>query len=184
MRAININLVSSLPTQLRWWWLSVDGSPRSDGPNYWPVTPRDLPLPGGWARGHGRSREWSPGTMSPKRAVGSISIWWLCSVDSFCSLFMHVQVCSASFGRFLQFAALLDHSEASQAAHAEAFADGGESGPALLGSNFAELRALGEISISADDCLVSRTIAGPSPPNTPTRPPNPIAIAPRPSTCR
>lgn len=75
-------------------------APRSDGPNYWPVNPRDLPLPAGWARGHGRSRECSPGTMSPKRAVGSISICLLCSVDSFCSLSMHVQVWSAPFGDF------------------------------------------------------------------------------------
>lgn len=82
--------------------------------------------------------------MSPKRAVGSISIWWLCSVDSFCSLFMHVQVCSASFGRFLQFAALLDHSEASQAAHAEAFADGGESGPAYLAQTLLNFVRLGK----------------------------------------
>lgn len=71
VHSININLVSSLPTQVSWWWLSVDGPPRGDRPNYWPVNPRDLPLPAGWARGHGRSREWSPGTMSPKPAVGS-----------------------------------------------------------------------------------------------------------------
>lgn len=25
VQAININLVSSLPTKVRWWWLSVDG---------------------------------------------------------------------------------------------------------------------------------------------------------------
>lgn len=58
--------------------------------------------------------------MSPKRAVGSISIWLLCSVDSFCSLFMHVRVWSAPLGNFYSFAASLNHSQYSQPAHAKA----------------------------------------------------------------
>lgn len=91
MHSININLVSSLPNHAVVVVVEHRRAPRSDGPNYWPMNPRDLPLPAGWARGCRRSRECSPGTMSPKRAVGSIPIYLLCSVDSFSSLLLHVR---------------------------------------------------------------------------------------------
>lgn len=146
-------------------------TPRGDGPNYWPVNPRDLPHPAGWARGYGRSRGCSPGTMSPKRAVGSIAIWLLCSVDSFCSLFMHVRVVLSAPGRFLKFCCSCSTTPNPHGQHMlKPPRIGGVRARPYLARTMLNFLHLGKLSISADDCLVSHA------PSTPTRPPNPIAI--------
>lgn len=163
---------------------------RRDGPNYWPVNPRDLPLPAGWARGCRRSRGCSPGTMSPKRAVGSISIWLLCSVNFFL-LVVHARaslVCARR--RFLQSAActllLCPTTPSPRSQHMLKHPRIGDVGARpCLAQTMLNFLHLGESRFLLMIVLSSLAPSRPRlPPNTPTRPPNPIAIAPRPSTCR
>lgn len=76
---------------------------------------------------------------------------------------VHARACLLStFGQFLQFAAaLLDHPQLSQPARAEPPANWRGSGPALLGSNYAELLLM---------IVLSHTIAVPVPPKYPNPP--------------
>lgn len=94
----------------------------------------------------------------------------------------------SAFGQFLQSAALLNHSQHSQPAHAKAPGGLVLNGPGpYLAQTMLNFLHLGKSRFLLMLVVLSLTHYRSSRPpqiSTPTRPPNPIAIAPHPSTCR